>query len=189
MTPQQSDPTLFSSLKLLLEALPNPVPDYCLIGGLALGAWGQVRATQDIDLLIMLDETQRTRLLGLLEPFGFILDVRWAEVNPLLKGRMTRLRHSGYPVDLLVPQDAQEAQTLSRRRSVQLGDFSVWVCGPEDLILLKLKAGRPRDFEDVLSVIQHQGDKLDVSYLWTWADRFGLQSELHYVLGAGQPPG
>jgi hypothetical protein len=64
-------------------------------------------------------------------------------VNPFLKGRMTRLRHSAYPVDLLIPQDAQEAHTLSRRRSVQLGNLSVWVCGPEDLILLKLKAGDP----------------------------------------------
>lgn len=141
----------------------------------------------------MLDDTQRTGLLGVLEPFGFTLDVRWTDVNPFLKGRMTRLRHSGYPVDLLVPQDAQEAQTLSRRRSVQLGNLSVWVCGPEDLILLKLKAGHPRDFEDVLfedvlSVIQHQGDKLDLSYVWMWADRLALQSELHYVLEAGQPP-
>lgn len=136
----------------------------------------------------MLDETRRTHLLGILEPFGFALDVRWMEVNPFLKGRMTRLRHRNYPVDLLVPQDAQEAQTLSRRRLVPLGDFNVWVCGPEDLILLKLKAGRPRDFEDVLSVIQHQGEKLDLSYVWKWADQFGLQSELHYVLRAGQPP-
>jgi hypothetical protein len=47
------------------------------------------RATQDIDLLIMLDETQRTQLLGILKPFGFALDVRWTEVNPFLKGRMT----------------------------------------------------------------------------------------------------
>lgn len=188
MSPQHDDPAIFNSLKLLIEAFPNPGPDYCLIGGLALGAWGQVRATQDIDLLIMLDEAQRTSLLCILEPFGFTLDVRWTEVNPFLKGRMTRLRHSGYPVDLLVPQDAQEAQTLSRRRSVQVGDFSVWVCEPEDLILLKLKAGRPRDFEDVLSVIQHQGEKLNLSYVWMWADRLGLQSELHYVLEARQPP-
>jgi hypothetical protein len=112
---------------------------------------------QDIDLLMMLDDTQRTRLLGVLEPFGFTLDVRLTDVNPFLKGRMTRLRHSAYPVDLLIPQDAQEAHTLSRRRSVQLGNLSIWVCGPEDLILLKLKAGRPRDFEDVLSVVQTSG--------------------------------
>ena len=73
MTPQQSDPTILGSLKCLLEVLPSPAPDYCVIGGLALGAWGQVRATQDIDLLIMLDETQRTQLLGILEPFGLLL--------------------------------------------------------------------------------------------------------------------
>jgi hypothetical protein len=73
VTPQQSDPTIFGSLKLLLEALPDPAPDYCLIGGLALGAWGQVRATQDIDLLMMLDDTQRTRLLGVLNHSGLLL--------------------------------------------------------------------------------------------------------------------
>ena len=136
----------------------------------------------------MLDDAEHTRLLGAIESSGFAVDVRWTEANPLLKGRMTRLRHSSYPVDLLVPQDAQEEEALTRRRLVSLGEVSVWVCGAEDLILLKLKAGRPRDFEDVLSVIQYQGAGLDLSYLWMWAERFRLQSELHYVLGASQPP-
>jgi hypothetical protein len=109
-------------------------------------------------------------------------------VNPFLKGRMTRLRHSAYPVDLLIPQDAQEAHTLSRRRSVQLGNLSVWVCGPEDLILLKLKAGDPAILRMSSVWFNIQGDKLDLSYVWMWADRFGLQRELHYVLGAGRSP-
>jgi hypothetical protein len=50
------------------------------------------------------------------------------------------------------------------------------------LILLKLSAGRPRDFDDVMGIVGNAGASLDLDYLWSWAERVGLQSELHYVL-------
>ena len=40
----------------------------------------------------------------------------------------------------------------------------------------------PHDFEDVLSIVSNPGLTLDLDYLWSWAERLGLQSELHYVL-------
>lgn len=50
--------------------------------------------------------------------------------------------------------------------------------------LLKLKAGRPHDFEDVLGIIKNPHVHVDLDYLWSWADQLGLHSELSYVLHA-----
>jgi len=48
---------LASYLQAVLEALPQPTPSpYCLIGALAVNAWGCLRATQDIDLLVLYQE-------------------------------------------------------------------------------------------------------------------------------------
>ena len=57
-----------------------------------------------------------------------------------------------------------------------------WVVSPEDFILQKLKVGRPRDFEDALSVLERSGKTLDRRYLERWAIRIGISAELDYVL-------
>ncbi len=76
---------------------------------------------------------------------------------------------------------------LKRRRLEFLEGMRVAVCSPEDLILLKLLASRPRDFDDVMGIIGKPSVQLDLDYLWSWAERLGLQSELHYVLISAKP--
>jgi hypothetical protein len=56
---------------------------------------------------------------------------------------------------------------------------------------MKLKAGRPYDFGDVVTVIVRQGDTLDLEYMFRWARRLGIGEELAYVVdqSAGQGEG
>lgn len=77
----------------------------------------------------------------------------------------------------------------SARISLHALSVSVWIATPENLILLKLKAGRPTDFDDVISIIKNPCLQLDLPYLWSWADRLGLQGELHYILQAAASSG
>lgn len=77
---------------------------------------------------------------------------------------------------------------LDRRRAVNFHGLTIWMSSPEDLVLMKLRASRPRDFDDVISIVKNPRLQLDLDYLWNWADRLGLQDELQYVLqsaGAG----
>jgi hypothetical protein len=48
--------------------------------------------------------------------------------------------------------------------------------------LQKLKVGRPRDFEDAVSVLEQLKDKLDRRYLEHWARKLGVTEELSYIL-------
>lgn len=52
---------------------------------------------------------------------------------------------------------------------------------------MKIKVSRPHDFEDAMSIVLNPSLQLDLDYLWSWADRLGLQSELHYVLISAKP--
>ena len=182
MTPPHQDPTLFNTLKAFLNGLPSPQPPYCLIEGLAQGVWGTIRATQDIDFLMALNDENRGSTIAALASCGFELDSRWAESNPMLQGIVTRFRHGPYPVDMWEPRDAHEQESLGRRRLIPLDMFSVWVASAEDMILLKLKASRDQDFVDVVQIISQQEKALQLDYLWSWADRLGLEDELSYVL-------
>ncbi len=172
----------FQTLRTLIESLPAPVPPYCLIKALALSAWGQPRATKDIDLLILLNEESRGRVLNALASRGFLKDEAWIEHNPMLRETMLRLSSGDVPIDLLTPRDAQEEEALTRRRMIEVEGLSLWTISPEDLVLMKLKAGRPYDFGDVATVIVRQGNALDLEYMFRWAKRLGVVEELAYVL-------
>ena len=57
-----------------------------------------------------------------------------------------------------------------------------WVVSLEDFILQKLKVGRPRDFEDAVSVVDRLRSRLDREYLEHWARQLGVTEELDYLL-------
>ena len=171
-------------LRTIIAAISDK-PEHCVIDAVALGAWGRPRATYDVDLLVLSDARDEDRLASSLRPHGFEIDRDWQTHNPLESGRVLRFRHSGfpaYPLDLIFPVDAHDHETLLRRQRVSFMDLSLWVCTSEDLILLKLKAGRPRDFDDAASVLKNPHVRVDLPYMRTWADRLGLRDELHYLL-------
>lgn len=172
-------------LSTAVEALSIPSLPYCLIGALALGAYGRPRATHDVDLLILTDSATSHSYLDPLRAKGFAVASDWHESNPMAQNVVTRLAHPlalDFPLDLIFATSPLHKNALDRRKLFDLHGIQVHVSSAEDLILLKLSASRPRDFDDVMGIIGNAGTPLDLDYLWSWADRLGLQSELHYVL-------
>jgi hypothetical protein len=188
--PDQSDADYLDVLRTAIEALSNPPLPFCLIGALALGAHGKPRATYDIDLLILADHGTCESYVAAARRHGFEISQRWLEANPMAREVVVRLHHAllpDCPLDLVFATSPLHQSTLDRRTIVTLGTIQAPVCAPEDLILLKLLASRPRDFDDVMGVIGKPTARLDLDYLWSWAERLGLQSELHYVLISADP--
>ncbi len=177
-----------SAFRELIDTLESQPFPYCLLGGLALGLWAAPRATQDLDILAAVREQQRSQLIGALEGKGFEFDRQWAEDNPMIRTWHLRFRRGMIPVDLLLPRDVHDREVLERRRRLKLHELSLWVITPEDLVLHKLKAGRPRDFEDAVSVLVRQKTSLDLAYLNNWAQRLGITEELGYCLDQSTEP-
>jgi hypothetical protein len=80
----------------------------------------------------------------------------------------------------MLPRDDFEKKIFSRRIRKKLWNKFVYVVSPEDLLLMKLKAGRPRDFDDAVSIVELQ-KSLDRSYIRSWVRKLGLYDEAHYV--------
>jgi hypothetical protein len=175
----------FEDLFRALNELPFP---YCLMGALALGAWGTPRATHDLDAMIAIGHTDRAQLLSALQRHGFAEDTRWAAHNPMLRDQHIRLQRRAIPVDLMLPKDDHDQACLTRRRQSPFDNLSIWIISPEDLVLHKLKAGRAQDLLDVLSVLQRQLGSLDRTYITDWAKRLAIWEEWQYVQTQADSP-
>lgn len=150
-------------LAAVIDSLKRTKISYMMIGAWVLAVWGKPRATMDVDLLVMVDETGLGRLGKQLTHEGFSLDETWQEWNPMPKGSQLRMQFQGVTVDLMRPRDIHDNQAFERRKKKKLVGRFCWVIAPEDFILQKLKVGRPRDFEDALSVLERSRAMLDLS--------------------------
>ena len=168
-------------LRNIVQALRKARVPYMLVGALALSAWGRPRATMDIDFMLLADDVPQ-KLIAALAALGFDRDIAWERYNPFLKGIHARFRSTKVIVDILLRKDPHHDSAFGRRRRKYHGGFYIWFPSPEDLILLKLRAGRPTDFDDVVGIFERVGSKLDLRYLSRWARRLGVIEELNYVL-------
>lgn len=135
---------------------------YCFIGGFALQHWGEPRLTLDIDLTLLADFGDEARFVdGLLAGFA----PRIADARAFALQRRVLLLRSDTAVDIDVAFGALpfEVSAVSRAQPVELlPGREVRLCTPEDLLVYKAFADRPRDWLDIETVIARQGaDRLD----------------------------
>ena len=155
---------------------------YVLIGAWALAAWGRPRATADLDFLVLVNEEDLERLSTRIVGAGMEPDETWQEWNPMLRGFQCRFQSQGITIDVMRPRDPHDRQVFQRKRKKRMDGRYYWVVSPEDFILQKLKVGRPRDFEDAMSVMELRGKELDHAYLEQWARKLRVREELNYLL-------
>lgn len=169
-------------LEKVADFLDSHGVPYVLIGGLALSIWGRPRTTLDLDFLILIDENEIDKFKQQAAEDRIEIDRRWLKYNPLLQKNQVRFRAGQTTVDFMIPRDDHDREALTRARRKKLGRRFYRITSAEDFILQKLKVGRPRDFEDVVTVLERMRGKLDKRYLKRWANQLGIAGELHYVL-------
>jgi hypothetical protein len=147
---------------------------YALIGGLATSLRGIPRVTVDVDLVIVAELTRALELLGSIEhsPFRPLLS-NPAEI--VEKAFLLPLRHrtTNVKVDVAIGLSGFERQAVARAESIDLSGVDVQVASAEDLLLMKVLAGRPQDEQDIQGLIVAQGEQLDWEYCLDLAGQLG----------------
>jgi hypothetical protein len=128
--------------------------DCVLVGGMAVGAHGYVRATRDVDFAVRPSLPEVRRRLGRADIDAVLHRDASPGGSPCLKTVV-----DGVPVDVippLVPIDWDRALKvpLGKRRRLPVVDL-------ESLLRLKLRAGGPRDLLDVAALLSRHPDHLD----------------------------
>ena len=175
-------------LKLILECLEAAEVEYLIGGAIAEWAWGEPRATQDLDIVINLPIKAVSRFSKELEkrnmpvPVDIILDAMMEDRadNPLNAIH----RYSGLKADLYFMRegDALRQSAFQRRVLVDYGPpiGKVYVHSPEDLILYKLMylglSGQPKHARDIAAILRAKKNQLDLGYIEEWVTQLGLGS-------------
>jgi hypothetical protein len=140
---------LTSDFKEFLSLLNSEKIDYLLIGGYAVGLYGHVRPTKDIDLWVSVAPENLDRLVEVLVKFGF---ARQSIRKPLFSGEQTVLRMGVPPNRLEVLSEIAGlnfADCHARRVMMEIEGLQVPVISLDDLRANKLATGRARDAADV----------------------------------------
>lgn len=178
----------------LAEILDELGIPYAVGGAVASAIHGEPRATEDLDIVVVLDPAHVEPLIRKLGADYYV---------PTGHLRAAVDRHGSFNVihlpsvrkiDIFVAgSDAFSRDEMARRMRMTIDAHpaaQLWVASPEDVILHKLrwyvKGGRvsDRQWRDVLGVLKVQGARLDREYLSTWAERLGFSDLLQEAFRA-----
>jgi uncharacterized nucleotidyltransferase DUF6036 len=141
------------------------VPWY-LFGAQAALLHGAARLTADVDVTVDLGTRPTRDLVDGLRIAGFELRVRDAD-EFVERTRVIPLVHvsTGLPLDVVLAGPGPEALFLARVQHRDVEGISVPVASPEDLIVMKLLAGRSKDLDDVRAILTAHRNDLDLVHL------------------------
>jgi Nucleotidyl transferase AbiEii toxin, Type IV TA system len=167
-----------------------------VIGGVAASLLGRPRTTRDVDALVWIEEPSRWQgflASGLSHGFEPRID---DALEFALRARVLLLRHAptGIDVDLSFGGLPFEDEALTRAGEAKLGDLRVPLPAPEDLVIMKAVAHRPRDTADIEAILEAH-PKLDRERIRMWVREFAgvleapeLLDDLESLLTRVAPP-
>lgn len=149
-----------------------------VIGGVATSILGKPRLTADADALILLSTEDIPYLLQRARAEGLV--PRLPDVEQFAqRNRVVLLRHeeSGIDVDISLGLLPFEVETVERSQVYQAGSLRVRLPTPEDLIILKAVAHRPKDLLDIEALVTTRQD-LDYERIKFWVQQFAELLEM-----------
>ena len=136
---------------------------FCIIGGLAVQRWGEVRLTVEADATVLTDWSRDEVVTDLLLGSPFL--PRMADAREFaLSNRVLLLKNAkGTHVDVALGAMDFENRSVQRSSLWRVSEnATLRTCSAEDLVVHKTFAGRTRDWADIEGILQRQGPKLDL---------------------------
>jgi len=173
---------LLAALRDLVAWFQDAPTPGTVIGGVAASLLGRPRVTRDIDALVLLDESEWSTFLAKGAGFGFVPRLS----NALTFARQARVllvRHeaSGIDIDIAFGALPFEEKAVARAVWHDVGGIRIPLPLPEDLLIMKAVAHRPRDMADIESILDAQ-PKLDLPRVRRWVREFSAALETPELL-------
>lgn len=160
---------LLEKMALALDGRGIP---YMVIGGQAVLLYGEPRLTKDIDVTLGVGAEELGAVLAVAEQLG------WSALPDEPEGFVSQTMvlpcldpASTVRIDFIFSSSVYERHAMDRVRRLQIGRAQVRFVSVEDLIIHKMIAGRPRDLEDVKSVLV-KNPSVDSAYILQWLEEF-----------------
>lgn len=159
-----------------METLQIP---YMLSGSVAMNFYAEPRTTQDIDIVVEMQDYDITGLVKMLEDkFYYFQESMYEETRR--KGMFNIIDfETGFKVDFIIRKnDLYEQVKFQNRRQSKYGDTDLWIISPEDLVLSKLQwiqvLESNKQKSDILNLLDN--DDLDLVYIKYWCTTLRLKT-------------
>jgi hypothetical protein len=159
---------------------------YVIGGSVAAIFYGEPRMTDDVDLVVFLNDTDIQRLPEVFPRAEFYLppeEVIMAEVARPQRGHFniihsaTSFKADVYPTG----RDELNAWAFRNKRSVLFQGETLVLAPPEYVIVRKLEyfreGGSDKHLRDIRGMLHVSGDQIDRAELMTWIQRQGVEAE------------
>lgn len=145
---------------------------HVLIGGFAVAFVGRERVTRDVDAVAELDSDLLEDFLQLGVRHGFI-PRHAGEAAFARRNRVLRLRHEphGIEVDISLAGTAFEMEMIANSVTSRSAGARFPVARPQDMLVMKAVAGRPRDRADIEGILDRNPD-VDLRPVRKWLRQF-----------------
>jgi len=160
---------------------------YMVAGSVASIVYGEPRLTNDVDLVVVLDDSQIRNMPALFPMDRFYCpppEVIATEARRPRRGHFNVIHHdTGLKADLYPAGDEPlQAWGLAHRRHVELGNGqAIWIAPIEYVILKKLeyfREGRSeKHLADIRGMLAVSGDEIDASFLEPQLAQLSLKAE------------
>lgn len=173
---------LLAALRDLVAWLQATHVSGVVIGGVAASLLGRPRVTRDVDAVVLLDESNWNAFLAAGAQFGFVPRLSDA-LAFAQEARVLLVRHepSGIDVDIAFGALPFEKTAIARTIWTDIGGISLPLPTPEDLIVMKAIAHRPRDVADIESVVDAH-PKLNLRQIRRWVHEFSTALDAPEIL-------
>lgn len=141
--------TLFETLASLEEAGTR----YALIGGLAVSAHTEGRATKDVDIVLACPNSAIPGLVEALGKHGFSVDPA-RHIREVTQDGISVFRRRAGRLDIMKPPLPFFQRLVDSALSYEIVGKKAQVARPEYLIVLKVLAGRDRDKADIADLLR-----------------------------------
>jgi hypothetical protein len=172
----------------ILESLNIP---YLVEGSLASSIWGEMRYTQDIDLVADLKEDQIEALIHAFSPRFYISEIAIREAIKLGTSFNIIDHQTGWKIDVFVlTQDPFQQARFKHQKKITVNKMGQTLnfSSAEDTILQKLiwyqitQKQSAQQWRDILGILKLQQSAFDFTYLQQWAKILGVANELDQAL-------
>ncbi len=143
------------------EVLSRLQIDYFVMGRVAVACWGIPAATLNIDIVISIEKEDIKNFLLEMEKIGLKFDFD-KTLCKLEEGRPAKLWYKeGISVGVRVASFTIDYEALDGAKEVEIWGKKWKICPPEELIVYKLAAEKPKDIEDIKGILMNKNLNLN----------------------------
>jgi len=168
--------SMIETLRDFVEKIDDLGIEYMVTGSYAMSAFGEIRMTRDIDVVVQLAEKQVIPLFNRFKDEYYISDVSMRRALAR-KSMFNIISHAhGGKIDCIIQKDTEFARAcFARRYKETVAGIKFWTTTREDLIVAKLNWAKDSHSEmQIRDIANLTRSEYDSAYVDAWIARLAL---------------